>query len=173
MRAQPTTRCRLECGLPLMSSSRSRPNVLLVEDTEDDAFFFRYTLKKTGTPCTISHVADGGAAIKHLEAASKGGVATGPLWPDFIFLDLKLPTFSGFEILSWMRQQRFPTMPTVIVLSGSENATDVERAKALGAAEYLVKPITTDQLRDRLARWSELHPTEAADESPAGLSGAR
>ena len=127
-----------------------RPIVLLVEDSEDDAFFFRHALKKAALPCALFHVADGGDALRYLEAAQADpGNPTQPL-PDRVFLDLKLPTFSGFEILSWMGGRGLVPSLDITVLSGSEHASDIDRAMALGARSYLVKPISVEQLRARL-----------------------
>ena len=132
-----------------MSSNLSRPLVLLVEDSEDDAFFFRWTLDKCGFACDVVHAIDGAAAIQHLEGVLDG---TAP-HPDLIFLDLKIPTFTGFEILAWIRDRHFQPPLDVAVLSGSEHASDIQRAHALGASAYYVKPLSVEQLRTRFQNW--------------------
>jgi CheY-like chemotaxis protein len=133
-----------------MSSTPSRPFVLLVEDSEDDAFFFRWTLDKCGFDCEIVHAADGAAAIEQLESAIGGRHAR---LPDLIFLDLKIPNFSGFEVLAWIRDRNFDPPLDVAVLSGSEHVGDVQRAHSLGAAAYYVKPLSVEQLRGRFEAW--------------------
>lgn len=154
LRPPPARRLPKHCPYR-MSESPRRPVVLLVEDSEDDVFFFRHVLKKTGQTCRMFHAADGAAAMDHLKAALLNpDDATHP-WPDLVFLDLKLPTFSGFEILEWIRQQKLTRALDVAILSGSEHASDTERARALGAAAYFVKPISVDQLRSRLLLWTE------------------
>ena len=55
-----------------MPRHSSRPYVLLVEDSDDDAFFFRWTLEKCGFNCDVEHAADGAAAIEKLEKACRG-----------------------------------------------------------------------------------------------------
>lgn len=151
-----------------MPAQRPRPIVLLVEDSDDDVFFFRHTLKKSGAVCSLVHVGDGAAAINYLKEASTGNSADHP-WPDLVFLDLKLPAFSGFEILAWVREQQLDGRLDVAILSGSEHASDVERAKALGATGYFVKPVSLEQFRERLSRWSEQHtPASAAAEGSSG-----
>lgn len=135
-----------------MADSAPFPIVLLVEDSEDDVFFFRHALKKTGVPCALFHVADGAAALDYFKTAIATPADPAHPWPDFVFLDLKLPTFSGFEILAWLREQPLPRPLEVTILSGSEHASDIARAKALGAAGYLVKPIAAVQLQARIGR---------------------
>jgi CheY-like chemotaxis protein len=130
-----------------MPSPPVRPQVLLVEDSEDDAFFFQWTAKKSGVPCDIVRVADGAAAIAHLKKAGAGGAPR----PDYVFLDLKIPMYSGFEVLSWIRERAFEPALNVAVLSGSENAGDIERAMGLGASAYFVKPVSLEALRSRLS----------------------
>ena len=137
----------------MSSPAHPRPRVLLVEDSEDDAFFFRWTLHKCCLDCELVHVVDGAAAIAHLEACREGTLPV----PDLLFVDLKLPVYSGFEVLEWINQHPFSPPLDIAVLSGSEHASDVERASALGAAVYLVKPISVERLQARFAEWHARH----------------
>jgi DNA-binding response OmpR family regulator len=123
-------------------------NVLLVEDTEDDAFFFRLTLKRTGVPCLLTHVEDGGKAIDYLGEVRLGKPGT-PV-PDFIFLDLKMPGLNGFDVLEWIVEQRFDPPLKIAVLSGSDHEVDINQARSLGVSDYIVKPISVEELEKRL-----------------------
>jgi len=124
-------------------------SVLLVEDSEDDAFFFTRALERTRLPCFCAHVVDGGEALEYLSAAREGAPGAPPL-PSIIFLDLKLPAMNGFEVLKWIGRQQFSPPLQVAVLSGSDQATDVQMARDLGAREYLVKPLSHEELLRRL-----------------------
>lgn len=126
-------------GLGYWVTRTMKPNLLLVEDTEDDAFIFKRTLRKSGLTCAVDHVTDGAKAITFLQKAQESGE-----FPSAIFLDLKMPVLNGFEVLEWMQKQTFPPQMRVIVLSGSEHRNDKERAQQLGASDYLVKPIRID-----------------------------
>jgi CheY-like chemotaxis protein len=139
-----------------------RPLVLLVEDSEDDAFFFRWTLDKCGYECDVVHAADGVAAIQQLETALAG---SGGRVPDIIFVDLKIPRVDGFDVLSWINERRIEPAPSVAVLSGSEHVADIQRAHALGASAFYVKPLSLGQLRARLAGW---HAKHLPPETPPG-----
>lgn len=148
-----------------MPAPLRRPIVLLAEDSEDDAFFFRWTLKKCGLDCDLVHAADGAEAIRILDTAAGPDGRRGKGCPDLVFLDLKMPTLTGFEVLAWIRDHPFNPPLDVAVLSGSEHASDVQRAKDLGASAYYVKPLTPEQLRARFAAWQEQSSGANADVS--------
>jgi CheY-like chemotaxis protein len=122
------------------------PCVLLVEDSPDDAYFFQRALIKSGAQCDLQHVSDGGAAIEFLRRVSNRECKS----PDWVFLDLKMPVLSGFEVLEWIRTQPFAGSLRVVVLSGSDQEADRERAFDLGALDYLVKPVSCADLTKRL-----------------------
>jgi DNA-binding response OmpR family regulator len=101
----------------------------------------------------VIHAVDGASAIDYLQEV----VAGTKRYPDLVFLDLKIPTFTGFEVLGWIRDQRFTRPLDVAVLSGSEHASDVQRAHTLGASAYYVKPLSVEQLRARFQAWHARH----------------
>lgn len=82
----------------------TKPIVLLVEDSEDDAYFFKRTLQKSGHTCVLRRANNGAEAVGFLQTASTSGSET---LPHVIFLDLKMPVLNGFEVLNWLRQQSF------------------------------------------------------------------
>jgi DNA-binding response OmpR family regulator len=53
-------------------------------------------------------------------------------------LDLKMPHKTGFDVLEFLRTR--PSSLVTVVLSDSSAECDKDRARALGAAEYFVKP---------------------------------
>lgn len=59
--------------------------------------------------------------------------------PDIILTDLVLPNIDGFEIIKLLHERIDTNDIPIIVLSNLGEPEDVERAKALGATEYLVK----------------------------------
>jgi CheY-like chemotaxis protein len=136
----------------------SKPLVLLVEDSEDDAYFFKRTFKKSGAHCNLQHAVDGSAAVEVIKQTATSDQAR---FPVVMFLDLKMPVMNGFEVLTWLRAQSFPFPLKVVVLSGSDQPEDRERAARLGAAEYLTKPVTTGALQRLLGEiCPQPEPTE-------------
>ena len=120
--------------------------VLLVEDSDDDAFFFERAFFTAAVPAPLTRVENGGAAVEYLERVSR--TSRDLSRTHVVFLDLKMPVLSGFDVLKWIREHGVTV--EVLVLSGSDLDTDRETALALGAAGYLVKPISAQELSRRL-----------------------
>lgn len=59
--------------------------------------------------------------------------------PDALLLDIVMPGTDGFEVLEIMRKEKLAPATKVIVLSNQGQETDIEKAKALGAAGYIIK----------------------------------
>ena len=127
----------------IMLADTKNLRLLLVDDSEDDAFFFSRTLHKSGAICSLHHSENGTQALQFLQRSLRAHEEL----PRVVFLDLKLPVLNGFEVLEWIRSQTFPPAMQIVVLSGSERPDDKERAAQLGASDYLVKPIKVSDLR--------------------------
>ena len=72
--------------------------------------------------------------------------------PDIVLLDLILPGLSGIETLQRIKGLRRATR--VIVVSGTEDAEIARRALALGAVEYVTKPVDFTYLDRALDMWA-------------------
>jgi CheY-like chemotaxis protein len=114
--------------------------VLVVEDSQDDVFFVTRAFKSVGLAAPISIAEDGRKARDYLSGEGSYSDRAGFPIPSVVLLDIRMPFMSGFEVLSWIREQSsFRTLP-VIMFSSSDQECDVERAYALGANAFLVKP---------------------------------
>ena len=56
-------------------------------------------------------------------------------------MDLKLPKIDGLEVLRRLKQDSRTKAIPVVVLTSSREEPDIERAYALGANSYIVKPV--------------------------------
>ena len=126
-----------------MNGSPLPPALLYVEDEENDVFFLQRALTRAEVAVRFQSVCDGGKAIAYL--AGEAPYAGRDL-PDLVLLDLNLPVHSGFEVLEWLRRQPGLGELPVVVFSSSGRAEDREKARALGASDYLIKPASTLQL---------------------------
>ena len=70
---------------------------------------------------------------------------------DVLFLDLNMPGMDGYEVLAAIRESDLPT--TVIVVSGDIQPEAHKRVSALGALDFLKKPVATDELSAALERY--------------------
>jgi len=67
--------------------------------------------------------------------------------PDLILLDIKMPGISGYEVCSRLKQQASTRDIVIVFISGSNEEGDVSLGLALGAADYLIKPIRPGLVR--------------------------
>jgi len=122
--------------------------LLLVEDNEDDVFLMKRALKGARVVNPLFVVEDGQEAVDYLGGAGKFADRDQYPLPAVVFLDLKLPFISGHDVLAWIRRQRELESLVVIVLTSSNEPSDLNRCYALGANSYVVKPPTPEQLED-------------------------
>jgi len=66
--------------------------------------------------------------------------------PDVAFVDIKLPTLDGYEVARALREQMGTACPRLVALSGFGETRALERARAAGFDEYVVKPIDSKRL---------------------------
>ena len=123
-------------------------HIALVEDNEDDVFFMRRALKGAGITAPVRVLTDGQQAVDYL-AGTQSATAANP--PAIVFLDLKLPYCTGFEVLEEMRKSGSLERTQVVILTSSPEERDRKRARDLGATAYLVKPPTPAMLKELFA----------------------
>lgn len=127
--------------------SRASSTILLVEDNEDDEFALKRAVKKAGVDNPLRVAADGQQAVDYLTACADVSMRGQYPLPCLVLLDLKLPYRDGFEVLEWIRGQPHLAATVVVMLTGSNEARDQQRAYALGARSYLVKPASPDDIK--------------------------
>ena len=112
--------------------------MLLADDSDDDRTLFQLALRKIPGMRLVNAAHDGDEAIAYLAGRAQFANREKFPYPDVLFLDLKMPRVTGFDVLTWLKGE--PRKPFVTILSGSEIETDMARAAALGADTYRVKP---------------------------------
>jgi len=146
--------------------------ILQVEDDPNDVFLFQHAMEKAGLMNPIQVATHGQQAIDYLQGAGKFADREKYPFPCLVLLDLKLPYVMGLEVLKWIRQQP-GTALTVLVLTASEEETDIVTAYRLGANGFLTKPSEASKLQD-LAKaighfWltHNVLPRDVCSESPS------
>jgi two-component system response regulator len=105
------------------------PEVFLIEDNPADVLLTRQALSKYPIPLKIRVAKDGEQALTTLTAPD--------CKPNLIILDLNMPKVDGHTVLERYQGRNVP----VVIFSSGGNQAEVERALALGAREYVKKPI--------------------------------
>lgn len=70
--------------------------------------------------------------------------------PDFIILDIKLPDISGWEVCKILKSISLTSNIPILFITAFSSQNDVEKAKVLGACEYITKPINPAKLHRTL-----------------------
>jgi CheY-like chemotaxis protein len=121
----------------------TRPiEILLVEDSPEDADLTREALEDAKVANNLSVVADGAAALAYLRREGDYAQATRP---DLILLDLNLPKKDGREVLAEIKADEELKLIPVVVLTTSEAEQDIVRSYKLHANCYVTKPLDLDQ----------------------------
>ncbi|HKW86204.1 MAG TPA: response regulator [Nitrospiraceae bacterium] len=121
--------------------------VLVVDDEEIVRKPIREQLAKAGYE--VVEAEDGHQAIKRLNEGEN------PLMVDTILCDIRMPKMNGTDAIAYFRSQ-YPGVP-IVVLTGYP---DVELAVSLmrqGVKDYLVKPVTKDDLLPVIKRSVDGH----------------
>ena len=85
-----------------------------------------------------------GHAVDYCKTGKTGLIAIERGTYDVILLDMKLPDIDGMEVLKSV-SEKMPA-PYVIVMTGYSTMSNAVQAMKLGAADYLAKPFTDDEL---------------------------
>jgi CheY-like chemotaxis protein len=124
------------------------PTVLLVDDSEEDVFFFKHALRTANLNYDVHVARTGLDAVHYLTRACEGPDRASHPFPRFILTDNRMPVMTGREFLAWLRDHpQFRVIPTV-VLGGSASPEDVREAYELGAHSYFVKPMDPHALQE-------------------------
>jgi PleD family two-component response regulator len=92
------------------------------------------------------HLSGAGYAAEIAEDGVEGGKAVLARPPNLILCDIKMPHLNGFELAALMRADECSAMIPVIFISGRNDAEIINEAVKLGAADFLLKPITREDL---------------------------
>jgi DNA-binding response OmpR family regulator len=131
--------------VPFRLKDLRRPSihVLMIEDDGSIAEMYRLQLEHDGY--RVSVATTGEVAFSTLSGSA----------PDLVLLDLLLPDRSGFEVLAALNE-RFPHHPPVVILSNYGEPSMIDRGRALGAIEYLVKSrVTPAEISEQIPGWVE------------------
>ncbi|MBF0588088.1 MAG: response regulator [Magnetococcales bacterium] len=125
----------------------ARP-ILLVEDNPDDVELTLLAFQKHHLANSIDVVRDGAEALSYLYGEKGGSVRSKENMPALILLDLKLPRVSGLDVLKRLRAESCTRRIPVVILTTSDDGSDLRSGYDLGVNSYIRKPVDFDQFID-------------------------
>ena len=109
--------------------------ILLVEDSMDDAGLTIRALKKHNLANNLLHLKDGEEALNFIFSENFNSL------PKLILLDIKMPKISGIEVLEKLKSDPEKKLIPVVILTSSKEERDIIESYKLGVNAYIVKPV--------------------------------
>lgn len=106
--------------------------IYIADDDEDDQFLLQTAFASTDLGCQLKFFGNGEQLLKQLTEENRP--------PTMVLLDLNMPILDGFQTLVKLRSQvAYETLP-VVILTTSNQQSDVQKAYELGANSFITKP---------------------------------
>lgn len=114
--------------------------VMIVDDSQFMRNIIKNSFAELHIPCIAIEAVDGEQAL----------VKLGENRPELILLDWNMPKLLGIDFLKRMRADtRYKDLPVIMVTSESSRLNIIEALKS-GATDYILKPLTTKTLKEKL-----------------------
>lgn len=120
-----------------MSDDR-RPLVLVADDDPDILSLVALRLERSGFEVILAR--DGEQAV----------AAALEREPDIALLDVMMPKLDGYEVTERLRGNQATRHMPVILLTARVQKADIARGLEAGADDFVKKPFSTKELRDRV-----------------------
>lgn len=121
----------------------------LIDDDVDDQEIFFMALQQFDESITCDFANDGARAIDKLSLVENV--------PDCIFIDVNMPRMNGIECLEILKKMDHLKEVPTCMFSTSADHTLVDRAKELGAVDFIVKPPDIFVLAEMLGKFFKLN----------------
>jgi two-component system response regulator len=125
--------------------------ILLVEDSAEDAHLVIRALKKNNLGNNIMHLQDGAEALDFIFAKGKFEGRKVEDKPRLILLDLKMPKVDGLQVLKAIKMDERTSSIPVVIMTSSRHDKDLEESYKLGVNSYVVKPVSFENFARAVA----------------------
>ena len=121
--------------------------IVMIEDDEGHARLIERNIRRAGISNDVVHFLDGTSALEFLFNGTSGPVLNGPA---MILLDLNLPDMSGTDILAKIKAEPKLRRTPVVVLTTTDDKTEIQRCYDLGCNVYITKPVNYEAFSDAI-----------------------
>ena len=136
--------------------------ILLVEDSEHDAEMTMRVLKRRGIVNEIAWVKDGVEAVEYLFCEGEYADRDNGM-PKLVLLDMKMPRMDGLQVLRKLKSAEKTRHIPVIMLTSSQEESDLMNSYLSGVNSYIVKPVDFEQVDETIAQvgmyWAVVNQT--------------
>jgi two-component system, response regulator len=115
--------------------------ILLVEDSVDDVILTLRAFKKNNVANEVIVARDGVEALDYLFCTGQYEKRDKSIMPALILLDLKMPRMDGLELLKRLRADKRTMFLPIVILTSSEEESDIASSYGVGANSYIRKPV--------------------------------
>lgn len=123
----------------------NKTKILLVEDNPDDEELTLDALRTGGLTTDVMVARDGAEALDFLFGTGKHEGRDSSALPQLVMLDLRLPKVPGHEVLRRIRADERTRFLPVVILTSSNEESDMRTGYQNGANSYVRKPVEFDQ----------------------------
>jgi two-component system response regulator len=116
-------------------------DILLIEDNSTDADLTLRALKLKNLHLSVTHVEDGVEALDFIFRKGSFENRLSEHLPKLILMDLKLPKMDGPNVLKEIKRNEITKAIPVVILTSSNQESDIRECYRLGANAYIVKPL--------------------------------
>jgi len=120
--------------------------ILVADDNDLIRQFVKRALTDSGYS-RIDFAGDGNEAIDALTAS----IQTGQLY-DIVFLDWTMPKLAGIDVLAFIRGKPEYRDAAVVMFTAVSERDNMMKALKMGATSYIIKPISQDDLKRKIAK---------------------
>jgi CheY-like chemotaxis protein len=130
--------------------SKQEPlTIIMIEDDEGHATLIERNIRRAGVSNEIIKFASGAPALDYLiGGGGNPGVRNGR--PYMVLLDLNLPDMLGVDILKKLKETPKTERIPVIVLTTTDDKSEIQRCYDLGANVYVTKPVNYENFANAI-----------------------
>ncbi|MDG3007034.1 response regulator [Paludisphaera mucosa] len=133
----------------------SNQTILVVEDSDEQFMAVLRAFHKSQIVNPVARCTDGDEALEFLFRTGRfAGEAETPM-PAVILLDLNLPGTDGRDVLERIKADDELRKIPVVILTTSENPSDIQLCYREGASSYIIKPIRFDDFLKKVRTLKE------------------
>ncbi|MFF2324066.1 response regulator [Agrobacterium sp. NPDC058088] len=123
-----------------MKATGQEVTIVMIEDDEGHARLIEKNVRRAGVNNEIVPFTLGAKALDYILGESRDGLVSKDRYL-LILLDLNLPDMSGITILEKIKSNEYTRRLPVVVLTTTDDETEIQKCYDLGANVYITKPV--------------------------------